>query len=514
MSPGVTAMFKQIVKDSRRDDDSLTLTLQRDLGDGPPILMATVVAVSVLVFLIVVATDGSAKLAFGSLAVMLFGGFLFLRLVFATTTLRFDAGTVQIQTEWFRFRWPSWEEPIVLRSRRRIYDRGRLHPPVSRPVFLREEKELVSGQFLSYYVARQRLYRYEIRVPLAARGGRGVICNAETEHRMNEFQAEIDRFWDEVPCVVAVTLADASCSDTISEPVESFKDYSFNRGEDFTGHGDEPPAPVEKPKPIKDERPIVTVRKKFRERRNEKSLTLISERGGPVLRTLGRTSLWLYRLLQLAFFVGVIGIFVYWEHFEPVFVDWSDRLSVEVFEILKNCDLPVKGDETVGDMMKRDLGDETISTLMKRELNADPLEFRIFFGLLFVLPLMVMFAGFADAALQIVRWPFWGRWKVRFRHSSRKPHLVTFDWRTDRRSGRSKRLSYAPFFLAIPATPKTHRMVTGQRLWDLNPGWYRPFQVVIITAEGSFPLPVAGPEEQRRVIDTLNEFIEQNERPI
>ncbi len=106
----------------------------------------------------------------------------------------------------------------------------------------------------------------------------------------------------------------------------------------------------------------------------------------------------------------------------------------------------------------------------------------------------------------LIRWPFWKSWTVCFRNTLWRPTTMTGDWSDDRMTHRSGRKSYTPFCAAVPGRPGMHRLLTGRSLFDRNPGWRAPWQVIIITAEGSFPLPVADEKERQRVIRTINEF--------
>ena len=109
-----------------------------------------------------------------------------------------------------------------------------------------------------------------------------------------------------------------------------------------------------------------------------------------------------------------------------------------------------------------------------------------------------------------VRWPFWRRWTVILKNVL--PHHrceALFSWRNDRTHLRESTKKFSFFFRVIPATPKTNRLLTGRRLFATNPGWKQPHQVVLITAEGSFPLPCGDAVEQEEIFHRISRFADE-----
>ena len=111
----------------------------------------------------------------------------------------------------------------------------------------------------------------------------------------------------------------------------------------------------------------------------------------------------------------------------------------------------------------------------------------------------------------VLRWPFWKVWTITWNR-----RRAVFSYRDDRTNyRRQSMISITPQFRLLPATPDTNPFITGRlenRLWTdrKNPGWQAPFQVVVVTEDGSFPLPCASEEEQTTVIRLVESFLKTN----
>jgi hypothetical protein len=181
----------------------------------------------------------------------------------------------------------------------------------------------------------------------------------------------------------------------------------------------------------------------------------------------------------------------YWNDIKPLILPWIDNAQTGLFE---HVGFPVTEE------MK-------LTAAIQREFADNPIVSDVILRLVFSIPFLIVLSIFCGIFFSIVRYPFWGRWTVRLEHSAKRHHEITFDWQTDRSRFVGYCFDYVPFFRAIPATPQTHWLLTNRLFSDFNPGWRSPFQVVIITADGSFPFPVAGPEEQEQIIRLLDDFV-------
>ena len=453
-------MSLQTVLSCQREGSTLTLRLKRDLQNDPPVVAVIIVIIAFLFFL--------ASSNWLDRCLMLFlmtvGGILIFRAAARIQTLRYTNTALFVEDE-YRY---------VSLIYHRVFKREDCMLPISRVL-------TASGQYGNSF-RWKRNFRYETWIPFAATGCRGTICRHADEEAMLKLENELNTFWTEVPCETEIPSEKIETSfDCREYNLQEYKSYTIDRGDDFPQH-----TVSEK---------VINVTYSIEENGEEKTLTLISEKGKWLSRTFAKISIFLYGWLSALLGVACLSIFgLVWYYWQAIDPQLTAFLQGEHFQ-----------QEILPKYVPNDLLDDA-QKLGRDFGNVEPFHRMLYgFGMVFLVfcPIFIIFSILRNW----FRWPFWKRWTVHLEHSRKRHRIITNDWQTDRHKEKYTRISFAPFFKAIPATAKTNRLLTGRSFFDLNPGWKQPLQVVILTTDRSIPFPVADAEEQERIIQVLTEFV-------
>ncbi|MCL2117352.1 MAG: hypothetical protein FWH27_02885 [Planctomycetaceae bacterium] len=485
----------------RRQPDQLVIELKRNFRQE---MLFPLIIVSVFLFLVF-------SVIFGPLAFFLlcFGMFWFYCFFRNRVILRYDAATLHV----------IYRRDLVFAQwhKQRIYNRADVPPPVT-------WIHAISPNFRSFRLIDNSLsweFHYETRFPFLLRKTRGVICMHPGKEKMLALQKAVDDFLAEVP--YDKTLFDrteASLSsqnvtrNTIVKPQEreqkrdatrfdSAKRYAFDRGETPIRRGDESVAkgePAAKKKRTRNKSyalrrcSMVKIEEEVSADLTQGTLKLVSTSGGVFSAGMAVLSILLFYAGLLTLVIGgsvYLAMQIYrWEQIERCFERYlAPHLEQSVFPRL-----PEEMREPVVDAMQWYFG---ASQGGEQKFGAVTITIVIWLVLLLM---SIMFS-------RMVRWPFWRRWTVEMKNIL--PHHrceALFSWRNDRNHTRESAKKFNFFFRVIPATRKTNRLLTGRPRFAKNPGWKQPYQVVLITAEGSFPLPCGDPVEQEEIMDRFIQF--------
>ncbi len=480
----------------RRSDDELVIELKRCFSQEmvfPHIIWA--------VFLFVV-----FQAIFGPLGFFLFcfAAFCYYCIYREQAFLCYSAGTLRVIRR---------RDLIVTQWRsQRIYDRAEVPCPIP---WIRS----VAPGRRSFRLDNDAGNRYETRFPFRREKTRGVICLHKSRTKMLALQKTIDDFFAETPYDKAVfdrtqaaavsVHAERSVPEKLSRTetkrnkakVNESKRYAFDRGDTPLRRGDEPLVRGEslamKRRARHDGYPIrrqslVTVEEELSSNQLRGTLKLVSTTGGAFSSGMAALSMVIYHLGLWCLFLGGL-LFMGMQYF-----GWNliERHLVPRIEREIAVRVPEEYREPVEDAFRWYVDAASDPQL---QLNALLAMFAVWMAIQLV---FVM-------ACRFVRWPFWKRWTVIMKFWPRRPHELRFSWRHDRTRRREPMRDFATFFRVIPATPKTNRLLTGRSHFSRNPGWKQPYQVVLITGEGSFPLPCGGIEEQEQIIQRVSRFAEQ-----
>jgi len=455
-------MSRLVLLDCQRENDTLTLKLKHNFKNEPPII-AIIVALFCFGCLV-----QSLRIGINSVSdcvqcgLFLFfltvSGLVIFHVYLCIHTLRYDSEKLYIENEYPRIAWkPS-----------KTFDRDITMLPVSRMLAAPGEIDLNAWRW-------KKNFRYETWIPFGAVGGYGTICSHESEESMRELEDVFRKFWKDVPCRPKPT------EEIVRDGL--VKDFYIDRNEAL------PP-----------ERPF-TVLDTIEENDDGKTLILVSEKGSQVSRFIAKCSMFLYRMIGWALNIGALSVFAltwyYWPILDPQMLAFlqGDRLHNEI--------LP---------QYVPDWSMAPIQQFVAELIQAQPV------GRMFVVFVIILFSLLPIAAIYsflfiFLRWPFWKRWTIRLEHSAKRHHALEYDWQTDRYKEISPRTYFVPFFKVMSAASATNRFLTGRPFFSGNSGWRQPFQVVILTADRSLPLPVNDAEEQAKIVQILEAFVKEASEP-
>ena len=358
-------------------------------------------------------------------------------------------------------------------------------------------------------------FRFQTRFPFLSQKTQGVICTHATEERMLTLFKVVDDFLAETPydkTLFEQTEAALSTQGATRKTIvksqkrerkqnaaqfDETKRYAFDRGESPLRRGDEP---VGKGEPTREKKP--TRHKSYAFRRHSMvkieeevsvdlshgTLKLVSTTGGFLSASLATLSVLFFYAAMITWGIGGFAYIAmqltHWEQLERHFFPLAEQVFVR---------LPEEYHEPAGDAVRWYID---ASRGGEDQLGA------IVVTVVAWLVMLVMLIGIG----QFVRWPFWRRWTVILKNQPSRPWRVLFSWKNDRVHSREPEKHIRFFFCVIPATPKTNRLLTGRSWFSNNPGWKQPHQVVLVTGEGSFPLPCGSPEEQEQIVERITRF--------
>jgi hypothetical protein len=401
----------------------------------------------------------------------------------------------------------------------RIYNRADVPPPVTwvhgTPPGYRSFRP---GDGIPVWV-----FRYETRFPFLPMKTCGVICSHETEGRMLFLQKTVDDFLAETPydktlfeqTAAALETQQATRKTLVTTQrreqereqkrdaarFDSVKRYAFDRGETAIRRGNEPVDKGETVAPTKRtrnksydlrRRSMVKMEEEVSADLTQGTLKLVSTTGGGFSYLMATLSVLLFYASLLVLVVGgglYLTMQIYrWEQIEQRLVPLVEQ------QVLAR--LPEDAHEPVENAMQW-YSDASRDRTHKPDA--------IIVTIVVWAALLLIFIFFS----RIVRWPFWKRWTVIVKNIL--PHqrcVLLCSWKTDRSHCRESEKKFRFYFRVIPATPKTNRLLTGRPFFSKNPGWKQRHQVVLITAQGTFPLPCGDTAEQEEMMDRIRRFTE------
>ena len=431
--------------------------------------------------------------------------------------------------------------------KQRIYNRADVPPPV---VWVRSVRPgYRSFRFESDTPCPFPICRYETRFPFQLLKNGGVICVHSTQERMLALQKAIDDFWAETPYDKAVyeqavleqsvvaripqgaAIKSAKATATTQKREQKrnaakfneTKQYAFDRGETPLRRGDEP---VTKGEPIAKKqrkrresyvlryRSMVKIEEDVSGDLTRGTLKLVSTSGGIVSSCLATLSMLMYSAGIWLLILGGVWFLVmqiwHWERLEQYLAPIAEK-------VIAACPT---------EEMREPVTD-AIDWYFMASQGGHMKGGAIGTTFVFWLAAFLIFVG----VCQLIRWPFWKRWIVMIKYNKsgsaeirkpfgkrgmeevkyqpRQPAEIRCSWRNDRARCKEPPRSPGPFFRVIPATPKTNRLLVGRPLIVRNPGWKQRHQAVLITEEGTFPLPCAGIDEQEQIIERITRFADE-----
>lgn len=506
-------MFKLL--ESIRTPEKLILHLKYDIRCGRSFVWLFIAFICLVYFF---SLGGGDNLLFGlgTLFCIFFGLFSVLRFVrsfFLHRVITFDAGTLKLE-EYLDFGNGRW-------SSHKIFDRAKLPKPNRFIVRTGEDNQNVLPR-------DEGSLRYETRIAHRERGSGGTVIVHKSEKIMERLQELVDVFWNEVPYDPGIKAFDEAevrrlprffsknprgdeervphDPDEREKKIRNEKidrnDSGFDREERGFDRGEEKSRRKKRAKIFfprigkgvvpGDEKSMVSAELELNEQRAGKTLSLLSVRGGRASTVLANISSWTYKIVSALVFVVSVALFM-------LYICNRDEATERIFDFYENRILsdfvPENGQEFFLEVMREYRGIDP-----RERLYLDPILLGTF---LLLVPHFLLYFPFL-----ILRWPFWRCWLVRLEYY-RTAHckIVSSTWNDRFRKDFSK-ISYGKFFRAVPAGPKTNRLLTGRTIFSfLNPAWKMPCQVVIVSEEGSVPIPCSGKEEQERIIRMLESFV-------
>ncbi|MDR0610971.1 MAG: hypothetical protein LBG58_12730 [Planctomycetaceae bacterium] len=459
-------MPKQTVLSCQRENDTLILKLKCDTQNDPSIIVvAIIMLVSFGCFYSGIhhGCNSSIDCFFMSLFLLFIiaGGLFIVRTLTRIQTLCYDAEFLHVEDE---YPYITWKPKQVFGHNQSILSVARVFS--------------ASGK-LDANFRWQKNFRYETWIPFGATGRRGTICVHESEEKMHELENEFQKFRTEILCRKKLRNE--------TTRMETFKDYSIDRGENFPMKEDS-----------KTKKPFtVTYNMEDNINNNNKTLIIVSEKGGSFSRLIARCSSFLIGAVSIILFIGFLSLFgLTWYYYYQ-----STTLDPYVIAFLQ-------GDYWHKEILPKIVPQSMMDTVQKSIddlIQSEPIV-RILVGFFVLFCAFFLIYGSILFLLGLIRWPFWKCWTIRLEHSKKQHHRLTYNWQTDRLRVNLKTY-LTPFFKVIPATSKTNRIITGRSFFDFNHGWKQPFQVVILTIDHSIPFPVTNPEEQEKMIQILDEFV-------
>ena len=486
----------------RRQPDQLVIELKRRFRSE---MILPLALVSLFLFIVLAAMVGPWVILLVG-----FGAFYFFYAARIRVFLCYNAGTLRV-IRYNDLVFTQWRK-------QRIYNRADVPPPV---VWVRSG---YLGYRRSFRLDKDPTLRYETRFPFQLLKNGGVICIHPTQERMLALQKVIDDFWAETPYdkavyeqavfeqSVAVQISQGATLKTTATPqkreqkrnVAKFnetKHYAFDRGETPIRRGDEP---VTKGEPsakkhrkqresyVLRHRSMVKIEEDVSADLTRGTLKLVSTSGGIFSISLATLSMLLYYAGLWVLVGGGVWFLVmqiwYCEQLEQHLAPYTEKIIAacpkeEMRESVENAV-----------QWYIDAGRGGINKTMSVATT--------------LVVLSVMLLIYVCVGL-LVRWPFWKRWIVMIKHRPRQSTEVLCSWRNDRVRRKEPPKSPGPFFRVIPAMRKTNRLLTGRPLILRNPGWKQRHQAVLITEEGTFPLPCGSIDEQEQIIERITRFADE-----
>lgn len=521
-----------------RTENTLVLNVKRDLARRPPVPTVFGIAVLVVIALAAVNSPNGGLFLLGCVAGLLALALIF-RLVYLLTlreTLVFDAGSLEVRRQ--------YGTEFLQRSSSLLYDRKNVPKPFS----------LVhSNVKRRFQVDQGETMLFETVIPFCEFGYGGIVCVQRNKTQMLIYEAIFEKFFNEVPydpqrwkevseavdhhwnngpsdeerSIATLVKRQTASSNPPRKPAtekppkkseskrERLKSYSIdrgetpiNRGDDFSvrrknetarEHGARPLEPQREAdaslERLRGAEPMVRISQTVDTVRRLKTITLYSQRGGPLSIFLGNFSYHLNWILQTVIFFTLIGTFAF------LFVRWN-AVEPKILEYVKTTLVPNEVPEH--------LQEDAFRGIAEYE-NLNPVD-RNFSTVIVGLILFFAVPGLLIAIVsKIVRWPFWKYWRLRIDHSTRLSNQheneAVYTWGNDRSRWKEPRTLLSSYFYVIKAKPGMNPLMTGRSRFTRNPAWREPYQVVLRSDENTYVLPCADEEEQTRIAALLNEFL-------
>jgi len=494
-------MFRLI--SCKRQPGQLVIELKRRFNSG---MILPLALISLFLFIVLAAIIGPF-----ALLLVGFGAFYFFHAARIRIFLCYNAGTLRV-IRYYDLVFTQWRK-------QRIYNRVEVPQPV---VWVRSVRPgYRSFRLESDTPSPFPTCRHETRFPFLTLKNDGVICIHPTQERMLALQKAIDDFWAETPYdkavyeqavleqSVAAHVPQRTTHETVAtsrkreqkRKVAKFNEtrrYAFDRGETPIRRGDEP---VTKGEPIAKKqrkrresyvlrhRSMVKVEEDVSGDLTRGTLKLVSTSGGIISSCLATLSMLLYYAGIWILILGGVGFLAmqiwHWDQLEQYLAPQvEEKIVAHLSEEMQ----------------------EPVEYAMQWYINGSRGGIDKTMAVATSIVIWSVMLFFLIGVSRIVRWPFWKRWMVFMKYRSRQPSEILYSWRNDRANRKEPPKRPGPFFRVIPATPKTNRLLTGRPLISHNPGWKQRHQVVLITEEGTLPLPCANIDEQEQIIERIIRF--------
>lgn len=426
--------------------------------------------------------------------------------------LYYDAGTLRVVRH-CDFGFWQWRKQT-------LYNRADVPQPVFWVQVVRSDKKA------SFHLEGHKVRQYQTRFSFAKEKNLGVICVHKAEWEMRQLNREIDDFFAETPYDKSLFVQSETAftppvaarklnekqqkkqprnenreEKRRSSRFDETKRYAFDRGETRIRRGDESFDKGEsKPKRVRSKQ---TYRKNYKLRHHSMvevdeqisvdlksgTLKLVSTTRSHFSRFMAIVSIFCYRLLFWSIVLGGPAlVYLHCVHGPEV-----NQYVVPKLEALISTHIPAENREPFENALR-----EYIDTNNRGDENLN-VACLIFFGWCLLFPVFIVFS-------RLLRWPFWGQWTVKMHHTEMRSYEILFSWRNDRAKRKEPSKGFVIFFRIVPAMPKTNRLLTGRPFRDGNSGWRQPYQVVLITDEGSFPLPCGSVDEQEQIVKRIRRF--------
>ncbi|MDR0336638.1 MAG: hypothetical protein LBI18_06065, partial [Planctomycetaceae bacterium] len=353
-------------------------------------------------------------------------------------------------------RFEFWNFFSAEEQKAKIFTRQNLPKPDYRLV-------LLAGEWSSSSFWFERRYEYQTVIPLSEIGRTGIVCIHKNEDDMRNLHKELDRFWNEVPVMASDKISENIIDDKIQR--NDLTPLRHDEHDDFT---------------------------RINHNKEKNVLTITAEYGSDITKIYAYSVTFLFRCY--CWFMATAFIFLC---FAVLF--FSDKIKQKTIPILNAAVERVTETFNDDELIKQNFN------RLKNELNlagnGEPVTYFVAsFSCIMLLSAVSLIAGLF---FYLVHCPYYVRMKIRFEDSPHRHCELTVDTWTDTKHDRSGRIDYSSFCRLIPAEPATHWLLTGHKLFDRNPVWRCPLQVVLITPQGSFPIPAAHTEEQKKIIKTI-----------
>lgn len=462
----------------------------------PVAIVLTVVFCIPLIGLVInFGRSGMPSLGNWLLLTFLFGGcaagmLLVTFLLKSQTTFRFTAGALRVTSK--------RTSPLLNLENVRAYDRRSMPAAVTWLVPLGQE---YAGGFKF-----RRTFRFELHIACGEAGAAGYVIDCGSERQMDRLANDLDRFMEETPYDESLWSAE---EERLREPIKAKLEVRERRE----------PSPMAACKQLRLDRNETPIehdpdpRSRFLVRiepKDDKSpLTLSTRRGGFLSKSLANLSYGIWQLVTGLLVYGVIFAGMFGGGFCWLFVpdiedrmkDYRGRIEPQLHAFVHDRVLPVLAGSLAEPLREAYLRDP-----------GDGLYMFLAVGVLFVvIPAWISTLWLVNLIFQLVRWPFWERRELRFHGRPGQAGSKIVLLRSSDRLRRRTIGHTASFFRLVSAHPKTHPLLTGRSSHDRDPAWESRFLLVVVTEDGSFPLPVSGPEEQEFLIRHIQETDDETE---